>query len=104
MVDMGKRLYALRTERGWTQKQLADRIGATPSIISAYETGTRKPSYEALVKLASLFSVSTDYLLGVRAQRIVNGQFTVSLGGLSPEKRTLVIQLIHALEDHSALY
>ncbi|MBQ7119558.1 MAG: helix-turn-helix transcriptional regulator [Oscillospiraceae bacterium] len=48
-----------------TQKNLADRIGVTKSVVSFYELRERTPSPEVLVKLATIFHVSSDYLLGI---------------------------------------
>ena len=65
MVDLGDRLKTLRTGKHMTQRQLAQLIGVTKSMVSAYETGIRYPSYDILIRLASVFGVSTDYLLGL---------------------------------------
>ena len=50
MVELGRKLRELRKERNWTQGQVAERIGGTASIVSAYENGIRQPSYEALIR------------------------------------------------------
>lgn len=64
-MDFGSRLKELRIQFGLTQKQLADRIGVSKGVISFYELRERSPSPEILVKLAAIFHVSTDYLLGM---------------------------------------
>lgn len=99
MVELGLRLKELRYERKWTQGQVAERIGVTPSVISAYETGIRMPSYEILIKLVRLFGVSSDYLLGINGKRTADSQYLVSLDGLTPSKIFLVSQLIDALRE-----
>ena len=55
-----------------TQKDLADRIGVSKSIISSYESGIRYPSYDVLVKMARIFHVSTDYILGIEKKRVLD--------------------------------
>lgn len=55
MVNMGEKLRSLRNEKKLTQKQVADRIGLAISAVSSYESGSRYPSYEALIKLARIF-------------------------------------------------
>ena len=55
-----------------TQKDLADRIGVSKSIISSYESGIRYPSYDVIVKMARIFHVSTDYLLGKEKKRVLD--------------------------------
>ena len=67
MVDFGTRLRELRTARGWTQAQLSARLGVTKSVVSAYEMAMRYPSYDILIRIAALFGVSSDYLLGNEA-------------------------------------
>lgn len=99
MVEFGTKLRELRTERGWTQRQVAERIGGTASIVSAYENEVRQPSYEALVRLARLYGVSTDYLLGLSGKCVSSGQYLVCLDGLTPSNIALVSQLIEALRE-----
>lgn len=60
-----KRLKQLREEKGWLQSELAVKIDLSSSAISMYERGERDPDTETLKKLASLFDVTTDYLLGL---------------------------------------
>lgn len=55
----------LMDERSVTQDVLAKAIGKTRQTISQYANGISEPSYEALIKIASFFSVSIDYLLGI---------------------------------------
>jgi len=50
--------------RRWSQSELAGRAGLPPSSIAHFETGTRKPSFDTLRKLANALEVTTDYLLG----------------------------------------
>lgn len=99
MVELGTKLRELRRERGWTQAQVAERIGGTASVVSAYENGIRQPSYEALIRLSRLYGVSTDYLLGVSGRRTPDSQHLVSLDGLTPSKIAMVTQLIDALKE-----
>lgn len=99
MVDFCLRLKELRQERSLTQGQVAERIGVTASVVSAYENGIRQPSYEVLLKLVRLYGVSSDYLLGITGKRTADSQYLVSLDGLTPSKIFLVTQLIDALRE-----
>lgn len=45
-------------------QQVADAIGVTNNTLSRYETGKREPSVQFLIKLANLFDVTVDYLIG----------------------------------------
>lgn len=65
MVVFGTVLKELRLKSGMTQKELAAKLGVTKSVVSYYELAERTPSPEILVKLAKIFNVSADYLLGI---------------------------------------
>lgn len=58
------RLRASRELRQWSQSELASRAGLPPSSIAHFETGSRKPSFDTLRRLANGLEVTTDYLLG----------------------------------------
>ena len=58
------RLKAAREFRKWSQSDLAGRAGLPPSSIAHFETGSRKPSFDTLRRLANALEVTTDYLLG----------------------------------------
>lgn len=65
MVDFGNRLKELRLNAGLSQKQLADKLWITKATVSYYELSERNPSPEILIKIAKVFHVTTDYLLGI---------------------------------------
>ena len=62
-MTLGERIKLLRKERGWSQGELAEKIGADARQISRYENGRITPSVEVIVKIAQTFDVSIDYLL-----------------------------------------
>lgn len=64
-MDFGKRLRAIRMNRGVTQQQTADTVGVSLRVYQNYEQGTRRPTFECLALLCRLFDVSSDYLLGL---------------------------------------
>lgn len=92
MVGFGNRLKKLRLDKDMTQAQLSERLGMTKSVISAYETDLRLPSYDVLIQIARIFNVSTDYLLGVERKK------EVDLSGLSPEEADALLKLIAAMK------
>lgn len=59
-----ERLKALRKEAGLTQTQVANQIKVAQNSYSNWEKGIRQPLMPTIEKLAELFNVSTDYLLG----------------------------------------
>lgn len=92
MVDFGYTLKTLRIQGNMTQSQLAERLGLTKSVISAYETGVRMPSYDVLIHIARIFKVSTDYLLGMENKQ------DIDLSGLTPDEIDALLQLIQAMK------
>jgi len=60
---IGQRVARIRKERGFTQTELADRIGIIQSIVSAIETDTLKLSAEMAVRFAKALETTTDELL-----------------------------------------
>lgn len=58
------RLKSLRQKNHYSQKQVADFLGISASIVSGYEQGARTPSVEVLLSFSYLYKCSTDYLLG----------------------------------------
>lgn len=65
MYMTADRIKTLREARGWTQAELARRLNMTRNGVNSWEQGLSMPSPPLLVELAKLFSVSTDYLLGL---------------------------------------
>lgn len=59
-----ERLRAVREFKELSQGELAKRAGFQASAVSHFETGTRKPSFDNLKRLADALRVTTDYLLG----------------------------------------
>ena len=72
MVDFGNKLKSLRTSKHLSQEKLAQRLGITKSMVSAYETSMRMPSYEVLIRIARFFNVSIDYLLGIKENESIS--------------------------------
>ena len=61
---LNKRIHDLRVAQGYSQVALAKRLGVSKQAVSNWENDNIQPSIEMLIRLAELFSVSTDYLLG----------------------------------------
>lgn len=58
------RLKELRENAGWSQSDIATRLGIATSTIGMYEQGRRTPSPKILVKMSKIFNVSVEYILG----------------------------------------
>ena len=85
---LGSRLRQLREEKRLQQDQVAALIGVKKSTISLYENDMRQPPYGTLVRLATLYRVSTDYLLGCASNH------TIDVSGLTLEEISVINQLV----------
>lgn len=90
-----EKLRKLRSKNGLSQKQVADRIGVSASIVSGYETGERTPSTEVLLSLSYLYNCSTDYLLGRQA---MEPAFVLSTEGLTDRQIQAITALIESIK------
>lgn len=87
-MEFHKKLKELRTQAGLTQQQLGAQIGVTKSVISYYELQERLPSLDVLIKLAAVFHVSADYLLGIEKTAVID------VSGLKDNDIKMLNQLI----------
>lgn len=109
-----ERLKRLRTEKGITQKELADRLHISRSTIAGYESLGKEPDGEKLCALADFFGVSVDYLLGgtdsrepisptpappSAAQRPAEAAIAGELGSLSDRQLDRLLGYIQALKE-----
>lgn len=91
IANFSNRLRELRQRKGLRQEQVAKLIGVNKSAISTYENDIRQPSFEILVRLANLYRVSTDYLLGQTNIR------SVDLSGLTEEEASYICGLVELM-------
>lgn len=87
---IAERIKFLREQKEYTQTELAKRLGITRSGVNAWEMGISIPSTQYIVELSSIFSVSTDYLLGVEKTS------TIDVSGLTETD----IEMIYKLADY----
>ena len=81
--DLGNKLKMARVNSRLSRKQVAELVGVSASMIGLYETGERLPSIPVLIKLATQYKVSADYLLGCNTAKSAD---TLSLDGLSDDQ------------------
>lgn len=93
ILSCGKKIKELREKSGLTQRQLSERIGIGKSTLAMYETKDRMPSPEVLVKIASYFHVSTDYLFGLEKQK------KTDLSGLTEDDIQIIERLVKSMKE-----
>ena len=100
----GERLKTLRTERGWSQADLADKIDSDARQVSRYENSKVAPGLEAVIRMAQTFNVTVDYLLIDNAERRplntpsnhIDARLA-DLDQLTDDERTTITNVIDAL-------
>ena len=113
-TKIGAQIRRLRLSAGMTQRDLAQRINVGNTTLSQYESGARVPSDEVKIKIASVFGVSVDYLLGASnernstekapcppasAQRPAEAAIAGELGSLSDRQLDRLLGYIQALKE-----
>lgn len=71
MTLVGENIKRLRSAAGLSQYDLSKKLDVHPAAISGWERGTRQPDLDMIKKIAGVFNVSTDFILG--AERFENG-------------------------------
>lgn len=64
-IEVGKRLKEARKNAGYTQKQVAEKMGTVQTSYIKYENGRLELDYQKMIFLCTLFDVSANYLLGL---------------------------------------
>ena len=93
LMPLADKIKRLRNDNNITQAELAGKLNITRSAVNSWEMGSSIPSTEMIVKLARLFSVSTDYLLGV------DNIETISVEGLSSSEVESIAQVISCFRN-----
>ena len=88
---LGVRINELRRAMGWSQVQLAEKLNISKQTVSNWENENIQPSIEMLVRIAKLFHVSTDYLLGL------DNIPTINVEGLP---KSFVAHITQIIEDY----
>ena len=101
------RIQELRTERGLTQRELAEKIGVKNYTVANWEQNRTEPSVRDLIDLANFFECSVDYLIGrendfgqiliLKDNASEQANFLSLYEGLTDERKTLVLSLLHDL-------
>lgn len=94
--DLPNRLRDLRIKYGYSQKEVSEKIGVSPSIVSGYESGERTPSTQVLLSLAYLYGCSTDYLLGKQND---SSKLVLDVSGLSDKQINAIKNIAEAMKE-----
>lgn len=115
-MEFTENLKYLRNAYQFTQKQLADRLGLTANTVCEWEKGRSEPSITTIKKLAEIFDVTVDYLLGLEddfGARVAPIAPSVNLSekekallaafnNLLPETQDFILKTAKSLQDGSS--
>ena len=87
-------IRSLRENAGYSQAELARKLGVTRSSINAWESGLSAHTAVYIVELAKLFHVSTDHILGLE------NTHQISLTGLTDEEIHIIYSLLKYFDSH----
>lgn len=109
-MSLGEKLKLLRKEKGWSQDELAYHAQIDGRQVSRYENDRVMPSIEVIIKIATAYEVSIDYLLledtPRRALRAPSGKLAervLALGPLAEEDERSVLNLLDAVAARQKL-
>jgi len=88
IMKIGERIMILRERKGYTQKQLAQRLGISRNAVNLWEMSMSSPSMESLIELSKIFHVSTDYLLGLETEE------KIDISDLTEEEKKIIFSLL----------
>lgn len=116
-MRFGEKIKGLREQKGWTQLELAEKLGVSLRTVSSYENVDQRPRYRSMYhRMAELFGVDVNYLLtdeehfilsardrfgqsgAIEAERIVDGMLGLFAGGemTLDDKKTVLDALSEA--------
>jgi transcriptional regulator with XRE-family HTH domain len=100
----GQRLAALRKQKGWTQAELAARLGSTVKMVTYYEREAENPTHKTIESIAKVFGVPASEFMSSPATGKSNAQkpgpasrlqqLTQRLSTLPRQKQKIVIEML----------
>lgn len=88
------RIKELRLKNDIKQTELAKRLGLSRSAINAWEMGVSVPSTQYLIDLAKLFKVTTDYILGINQEEMID------ISSLNEKDKSTIYSLVRHFEQY----
>ena len=97
--NLGKRIREARTEKHYTQQQLAEMAGIGQMYLGEIERGTKMPSLKSFIRIIETLGISADYVLRDElssGEQYIYDEITQKLKGLSPKQRKAAADILDA--------
>ena len=102
MLNIGSTISYLLEVRGMSQRELAAKLHIAPTTLNGYIKGGHEPDYKTLIKIADIFSVSTDILLGHLPSNASDElRIAEDIISLTPQQKELVSNLIETMKKQN---
>lgn len=98
MLDIGTKITVLRKQNGWSQTELAKKINCSRATLINYEGNKNTPPVEIAVKLAEVFNVSLDYLIGKGQNTKFDKKMLNRLNDIENMKQDYKNHLFHVID------
>ena len=93
IIISAERINELRILNNFTQTELAQHLNVTRSSVNAWEMGISIPSTAMLVELSQIFHTSTDYILGINTDEVLN------ISHLTEKEKSLIFNMMNYFES-----
>lgn len=97
MDSLGKNIKKNRLERGWSQAELAEKVGVTAAYIGMLERSEKEPKLSTLIRIANTFDTGVDPLLAeylTAQQAVICSDYISAITALPPAIRQTVYSLL----------
>ena len=93
-MNIGTILKELRIQNGFSQAQLAEKVGVRTTVISRWETASVKPNLEVSIKLANALGVSMDVFCGIASTKASTLEKLAKMASSLPKNKVKALELV----------
>ena len=97
-MNLAGKITELRKEKGWSQSELAKQIQVSREIVGRYERGDAVPSIDIAKRMADVFEVSLDYLVGATEKQVNKEMLNriEAVDKMKPEEKKMIYAFLDA--------
>ncbi len=96
IYNIADRIRYLRDKAGYTQTDLAKKLGITRSAVNSWEMSLSSPSIANIIEMTEVFHVSADYILSV------SDRMSIDISDLSSDEQEIILRLIDCFKKNAS--